>query len=293
MAQQKAKNRTVQRKIKRNLKYFTLSRLTLIGALILSMISAFFSIAGLTTIFSGQIIAMTALAATLELCKVLSVAWLGVFWNRITLVFKLYLVPAVLCLMLITSMGTFGYLTRSYLANNANSNISELNIQSLEQKLELTNKNIQSAETSIAVLDKIASEAAARDSNFVRNNQRQERRALKETIADARLESEITREKLLKYQTKRADLETEIGPLRYIAGAFVGGNHTTDDIVRIIIIAIVVVFDPLAIILILVANRGLEIEANSRRRNTTQRKRAKQKAGKVVLNKNSILNFSS
>ena len=98
---------------------------TLAVAIIISAVSAYYSITGLTAIFTGAFWSIVIMGGALELGKITATVWLHKYWNRAGWQFKTYLVPAIVILMLITSMGTFGYLSAAHLSQStANEDIS-------------------------------------------------------------------------------------------------------------------------------------------------------------------------
>ena len=273
------------------------------AALLLSTISAFYSIVGLASIFSGAFWAIIVLGITLEICKVSSVSWLSSHWNIAPLSLKLYLVPAVITLMLITSMGTFGYLSKAHLAQSAQINQSQFQIQPLEYQLKLEESRLRNAQTSLDTLDNFANNADPKDAVFIRNRQRSERQHIDSEISNANGRLEDINAKLLPLRTTQQAAEAEIGPLKYISELLYGkdaANHF-DDAVRAVIILIVIVFDPLAIILLIAANFGLAFKVKRKYNGNKSRvveigrdeilKHYDKKTKKVTLNKNEILNL--
>ena len=269
--------------------------------MLLSTISAFYSIVGLASLFSGAFWAIIILGITLEICKVSSVSWLSSHWNIAPLSLKLYLVPAVITLMLITSMGTFGYLSKAHLAQSAQINQSQFQIQPLEYQLKLEESRLRNAQTSLDTLDRFANNADPKDAVFIRNRQRSERQHIDSEISNANGRLEDLNAKLLPLRTTQQAAEAEIGPLKYISELFYGkdaANHF-DEAVRAVIILIVIVFDPLAIILLIAANFGLAFKVKRKYNGNKSRvfeigrdeilKNYDKKTKKVTLNKNEIL----
>ena len=87
---------------------------TLIVALVIETVGAYYSITGLAAIFSGAVIPILIMGASLEVGKVTAAVWLKLNWERASVAYKLYLVPAVAFLMLLTSMGIFGFLSKAH-----------------------------------------------------------------------------------------------------------------------------------------------------------------------------------
>jgi hypothetical protein len=273
------------------------------AALLLSIISAFYSIVGLASIFSGAFWAIIVLGITLEICKVSSVSWLSSHWNIAPLSLKFYLVPAVITLMLITSMGTFGYLSKAHLAQSAQINQSQFQIQPLEYQLKLEESRLRNAQTSLDTLDRFANNADPKDAVFIRNRQRSERQHIDSEISNANGRLEDLNAKLLPLRTTQQAAEAEIGPLKYISELLYGKDAAShfDDAVRAVIILIVIVFDPLAIILLIAANFGLAFKVKRKYNGNKSKvfeigrdeilKNYDKKTKKVTLNKNEILNL--
>lgn len=272
--------------------------------MLLSTISAFYSIVGLASIFSGAFWAIIVLGITLEICKVSSVGWLSSHWSIAPLSLKLYLIPAVLILMLITSMGTFGYLSKAHLAQSAQINQSQFQIQPLEYQIKLEESKLRNAQTSLDTLDKfVNSSTDQNDGIYIRSRQTKERKQINVEIDDSTRKLQNLNAQLLPLRTTQQAAEAEVGPLKYISELLYGKdaeNHF-DDAVRAVIILIVIVFDPLAIILLIAANFGLAYKVKKKYANSRSKvleigrdqilKNYDKKTKKVILNKSEILNL--
>ena len=97
------------------LKFLSFSNLTLLVALSLSSVAAWYSIIGLTAIFAGAVIPVIIMGGILEIGKITTTVWLRKYWGRAGFLLKLYLVPAVIALALLTSMGIFGFLRKAHM----------------------------------------------------------------------------------------------------------------------------------------------------------------------------------
>ena len=97
------------------LKFLSFSNLTLLVALSLSSVAAWYSIIGLTAIFAGAVIPVIIMGSILEVGKITTTVWLRKYWKRCTWIMKVYLVPAVVALAVLTSMGIFGFLSKAHL----------------------------------------------------------------------------------------------------------------------------------------------------------------------------------
>jgi len=130
----------------------TLAILTLISALSISATAAYFSIIGLATMFPGSKEAIILMGAVLEVGKIIAAIWLHSNWKELSKVIRAYLLFSVIVLMLITSMGIFGFLSKSYIVHEAESNkelaqISQINNQ-IQRELELIKKYEESIKDS-------------------------------------------------------------------------------------------------------------------------------------------------
>jgi hypothetical protein len=242
--------------------------ITLITALIIAIIAAWFSIVGLTAIFSGTVLAIGLMAAVLELGKVIAVSWLYRNWaTKGLILLKSYLSLAVVVLMFITSMGIFGFLSRSHIEQTALSGDTTLRVEQLDQRIDREQRKIDDAMNLIAQLDNavIVLQDNARISGpngalAVRTSQRDERTELNAIIDQYDKNIVDLREQRVKLQQEQLAKEVEVGPLKYIAELIYGEENARDyfdQAVRWIIIILVVVFDPLAIALLIAANQTL------------------------------------
>ena len=247
-------------------------------ALVISAIAGYFSVVGLATIFSGAFWSVIIMACALEVGKVVTAGWLSRNWTDVPKLIKYYLVTAVAILMVITSIGTFGYLSKAHLQTTSQIEQTNLQIRPLETQLTLAERKLRNAQTSLDNLDRIVSELDVNKASRARRSQRSERQDLADVIGSASGDIERINSKLLPLKTAQATTEAEIGPLKYVAELVYGDeakNHF-DTAVRFVILIIIVVFDPLAIVLLVAANHGLRPQSRYRFDKTT---------GKLVLNK--------
>ena len=229
-------------------------------ALVLSAIAGFFSIIGIATIFSGAYWAVIAMAGALEIAKVVTVSWMTRNWDGAPKAIKYYLGVSVGILMIITSMGTFGYLSKAHLETTNKVELSSLQMQPLETQLQLAERKLRNAQNSLDTLDRLVNETDIKQASRLRNRQRSERAALAVEIGDSSREIESINAKLLPLRSEKARTQAELGPLKYVAELVYGseaGQHF-DSAVRFVIILLVLVFDPLAVVLLIAANHGMK-----------------------------------
>lgn len=241
--------------------------LTLVMALAISGVAAWYSIAGLVAIFSGAATAIIIMGGVLEAGKLVTASWLYRNWKQIPFLLKSYLTSAVVVLMFITSMGIFGFLSKAHLEHSISvGGTNELQITNLERKIARQQSIIADAETVLSQLDQQVSVLIEYDrirgpsgSIAVRESQSDERNVLNETIDAAYIRIDELQEVLAPIEKERLALEVEVGPLKYIAELIYGDNARDffDEAVRWVILLIVFVFDPLAVLLLIAANMTL------------------------------------
>lgn len=264
----------------------------MITAIAISGVAAYYSIVGLTAIFSGVFLPIIIMGTALEVGKIVTTVWLHVYWHRIGWFIRSYLSFAVLVLMFITSMGIFGFLSRAHIDATSSIGDNALIIQQLDQQIDVERQRITDSQRVIAQMDQavnnILSQSAnertlqnqrggqiATQANQLRNQQRNERVTLNKNIDEANQRiAEINAQKL-KLQQAQSKIEAEVGPVKYIAQLIYGDDVNKDLLeraVRWVIIIIVAVFDPLAVCLVLavtmsIVNRRGEHNETSQRKN--------------------------
>lgn len=218
--------------------------LVLACALFVSAIAAWYSIAGLIAIFAANPLPIALMGAGLEAGKLVATSWLYKNWKDAPNFLKYYLTFAVVVLMLITSLGIFGFLSKAHIESNIN--VGETSIQ-----LKVLNEQERIAKER---LDYLLKRAGDDPEKISRTTDRQIQQAQAKLV-------EITQQKLplMKEENK---LMAEVGPLKYIAELIYGKdaeNHF-DSAVRFVIILLIFVFDPLAVLLVIAANYTLRKE---------------------------------
>ena len=240
----------------------------LLTALLLSSVAAVYSVTGLIAIFPGSEWAIIIMGGTLEVSKIAATVWLHKYWHRATIQFKLYLVPAIIILMLVTSMGIFGYLSASHLDQGLPSGDIIAQVQLLDDKINTELYNIEANKKALQQLDsqvdqlllRTDSERGATHAVKIRSQQVDERRLLQESVAQSQKTVAQLQNERLPIAMQVRKVEAEIGPVKYIAALMYGDNpdsNTLEHAVRWVIILLIIVFDPLAIVLILVADQTM------------------------------------
>lgn len=256
--------------------------LALLTSLMIAAIAAYFSIAGLMAIFSGAALAVAVMAGSLEVAKLVTASWLYRNWKQTGYFLKTYLTVAVFVLMIITSLGIFGYLSKAHLDKAVPTGDVAAQVQLIDERILIQEENIKSQRENIASarttlsqmdaqvsarLDRGTSEASAERSVQIRRQQAGERRVLQDEINKAQREIEKSNGEIAKLREEKAPIaselrkvEAEVGPIKYVAALIYGDNpdaNLLERAVRWMIILLVAVFDPLAVALLIAANQSL------------------------------------
>jgi hypothetical protein len=241
-----------------------LTLLTFLSAISISIIAAGYSIIGLATLFAGAVIPIIAMGSALEVGKLVAASWLYNNWNNdVPRLLKAYLFGAIIVLIFITSMGIFGFLSKAHLDQVQPTSGNQLSIDSYNKQINQQQIIIDRAEKTLNQLDKALDVYI--DKEYVtrglkeRNKQKEERDLLNKTIDEATskiLELNKTKNTIELEQLK---IEAEVGPLKYVAELIYGENAQNhfDSAVRIVILILIFVFDPLAVLLLIAANISL------------------------------------
>ena len=248
-------------------KFLSLPNLTLIVALALSAVAAYYSIIGLTAIFAGAVIPIVVMGIILEISKITTTVWLRTYWAKCSWVMKSYLVPSVIILALITSMGIFGFLSKSHLDQGIGTGDVAAKVALIDEKVKTQRENIKSSREALAQMDmqvnnvmvKGDTETSAARSVQIRRQQAPERAKLQKEIELANQTIGKLNEERAPIASQLRKVEAEVGPIKYIAAMIYGDNpdqNILEKAVRWVIILLVMVFDPLAIALILAANQS-------------------------------------
>jgi len=259
-----------------------LAVLTLLTALAISAVAAYYSIIGLIAIFSSAMIPIAVMGVVLETGKLVSAAWVYHHWKRTPVLLKTYLISAVVVLMFITSMGIFGFLSKAHIEQTTVNSDNTLQIELIESQIQRERGSIERAENTLAQLDgaleKYVELGAVTKGLTARKDQEAERNELNATINESTdVITSLTKE-MSELNADRIAIEAEVGPIKYIAELIYGESSTgvLEDAVRGVILIIVFVFDPLAVLLLVAANQSL-VQENRRRKQRNSARRSRQR----------------
>ena len=244
-----------------------------ITAFCLSAVAAYYSIAGLAAIFAGAVIPIIVMGSTLEVAKLVVSSWLYRNWSVTPKLLRYYFLSAITVLMLLTSMGIFGFLSKAHVDQNLVSGDVMSKVALIDEQIKIEKETIDANRKIINQLDsqvdqalsRSTTEAGANNSANLRARQAKDRQAAQKEILQAQA-------KVNKLNTDKAPIaaqvrqvEAEVGPVKYIASLIYGETDVTvlEKAVRFVILLIVFVFDPLAVLMFIALNQDL-----ARRRKT-------------------------
>jgi hypothetical protein len=245
-----------------------LAYMTLVMGLIISVVAIWYSVAGLAAIFAGAAIPIIIMGVVLEVSKLVATIWLKWNWKQAPWHLKTYLISAIAVLMLITSMGIFGFLSKAHLDQAVPAGEVSAQVSLIDEKINNERETIANARTLLGQLDKAVtdiSSAPDREVNGrtvssaeralqVRRQQARDRAALTKTIEEAQARIVKLQEEKAPIASQLRAVEAEVGPIKYVAALIYGDNpdaNLLEKAVRWVIIIIVLVFDPLAVALLL------------------------------------------
>lgn len=241
--------------------------LLLLSALAVSTVAGYFSIVGLMAIFPAAAQPILAMGVVLEVAKLVTASWVYRYWNKTAIVLKTYFTVAVIILSVITSMGIFGFLSKAHLEHSVSAGDNTLQVARLDRRIETEQRRITDAETVLAQLDNTVQTLIDYDrirgddgAIATRENQASEREELNTSIDKAVAAIDALSEEKLLLETEQLLIEVEVGPLLYVAEMIYGDTdkETLDKTVRFVIILLILVFDPLAILLVVAANMSIK-----------------------------------
>jgi hypothetical protein len=243
--------------------------LALLSGLSISAVAIYYSVAGLVSIFAAAVIPIIVMGVVLEVSKLIATMWLKINWTRAPYFIKAYMTAAILILMIITSMGIFGFLSKAHSDQSLVSGDVQSRIAVYDEKIQTAKDNIDANRKQLKQMDEAVDQVMGRSSDvkgadkavYIRKGQAKER---------VRLQKEIVNEQkeIVKLNAERAPIaaevrkvEAEVGPIKYIAAFVYGDNpdaNVLEKAVTWVIIIIVAVFDPLAVILLLASQYSFQ-----------------------------------
>ena len=241
-----------------------LTLLTFLSAISISLIAAGYSIVGLATLFAGAVVPIIAMGSALEVGKLVAASWLYHNWDSdVPRLLKAYLFAAIIILVFITSLGIFGFLSKAHLDQVKPTSSNNIKIELLDNQIKSQEIIIERSQNTLTLLDK-ALEVYI-DKEYVtrglkeRKKQKPERDALTLAINEASDKIAELSDKKGSLKLEQDKIEAEVGPIKYVAELIYGENAKDmfDHAVRVVILILIFVFDPLAVLLLIAANISL------------------------------------
>lgn len=236
--------------------------LTLLSGLSISAVAVWYSVAGLVSIFAASPIPIIVMGVTLEVSKLIATVWLKLNWERAPTFIKGYLLAAIAVLMVVTSMGIFGYLSKAHSDQTLVSGEVQSKLAIYDQKIQTAKENIEADRKQLKQMDEAVDQVMARskderganNANNIRRSQQKDRTALAKNIEANQKLIVALNDEAAPIRAEIRKVEAEVGPIKYIAAFIYGDNpdaNILEKAVTWVIIIIVSVFDPLAVILLL------------------------------------------
>jgi len=255
-----------------------LTIITFISAISISLIAAGYSILGLATLFAGAAVPIIAMGSALEVGKLVAASWLYHNWKTdIPRSLKAYLFTSIIVLIFITSIGIFGFLSKAHLDQVKPTAGNTEKIMLIDKQIKQEELIIERAEKTLNQLDKaldvyIDKEYVSRGLKE-RKKQKEERDLLNKSINEAMEKIAELNNSKSSITIEQLKLEADVGPLKYVAELIYGDNAQDhfDSAVRIIILILIFVFDPLAVLLLIAANISLRQWRGKRLENQKQK----------------------
>jgi len=237
--------------------------LTLLVALAISTVAAYYSIVGLMAIFAGATTAIAIMGVVLEIGKLVCASWTFQNWKTSPFTIRSYFIVAVIVLMLITSLGIFGFLSRAHITQSSPTGLIQERIERIDLKVDQRQTQIDRYQGRLNTLDQALQryiELGAISKGLRKIGEMDNETALLKTKIEG-LEGEIDSLSDEKYELKtELNLaEVEVGPIRYVASMLYDdvSESQLEEAVRWIIVLLIFVFDPLAVVLVIAANISL------------------------------------
>lgn len=242
--------------------------LALLSGLSISAVAVYYSVVGLTAIFAAAVIPIIIMGTTLEISKLVATVWLKQNWKTAPLLIKTYLFTAIVILMIITSMGIFGFLSKAHMDQNLVSGDVTSKIAVYDEKIKTEKENIEANRKALKqmdegvdqVLGRSTDEKGAEKAVAMRKSQQKERGRLQNEISQSQKSIAELNDARAPIAAEVRKVEAEVGPIKYIAAFFYGSTDETilEKAVTWVIITLIVVFDPLAVILLLASQMSFQ-----------------------------------
>lgn len=258
------------------IKKVTLPIIIALSALSVSGSAAFYSVYGLSKLFAGAQLQVIIMAGSLEVSKLVIASLLYQYWDKLNKILRTYLTVAAFVLVLITSMGIYGFLSAAYQETYSAYTVSEKRIEFLEQKQAFFSEDVSRYDTELERISTTINELSKARATSIQVRDTTSATGLRNTVSTAELR--LAQERITSEEANRKDVQAkrtvaadslqsiqiqilelesnseiaaELGPLKYISEL---SGWEMSKIVNILLLVIIFVFDPLAISLVIAAN---------------------------------------
>ena len=272
--------------------------LTLFVALAISAVAAYYSIVGLMAIFAGATTAIAIMGIVLEIGKLICASWTFQNWKTSPVSIRFYFILAVVVLMLITSLGIFGFLSRAHITQSSPTALISERIERIDLKIDQRQTQIKRYQGRLDTLDQALQryiELGAISKGLAKIGAMDNETSLLKTKVEG-LENEIDSLSDEKYglKTELNLAEVEVGPIRYVASMLYDdvSESQLEEAVRWIIILLIFVFDPLAVVLVIAANISLRDYRKERKMATKTVTVMPDLSDKEIIDKENVSEYS-
>ena len=272
--------------------------LTLLVALAISTVAAFYSIVGLMAIFAGATTAIAIMGVVLEIGKLICASWTFTNWKKCPVIMKTYFIVAVVVLMLITSLGIFGFLSRAHITQSSPTALLVERIERINLKVNQRQTQVSRYQGRLDTLDQALQryiELGAISKGLSKiGAMDNETNLLKTKISTLETEIDGLTDKKYGLKTELNLAEVEVGPIRYVASMIYDdvSESQLEEAVRWIIILLIFVFDPLAVVLVIAANISLRDYRKERKMATRTVTVMPDLSDKEVIDKENVAEYS-
>lgn len=261
--------------------------MALLSGLTISAVAVWYSVAGLVSIFAAAVTPIIVMGVALEISKLIATVWLKLNWQRAPFFIKAYMSAAVAVLMIITSMGIFGFLSKAHSDQSLVSGDVQSRIAVYDEKIKTAKENIDANRKALKQMDEAVDQSMARSTSetgadkavAIRRGQAKERARLQNEIAAEQKTINKLSEERAPIAAEVRKVEAEVGPIKYIAAFVYGDNpdaNVLEKAVTWVIIIIVSVFDPLAVILLLASQYSFQWFRKAREEEESDEKEIKE-----------------
>ena len=243
--------------------------LALLSGLTISAVAIWYSVAGLVSIFAAAVTPIIVMGVALEISKLIATVWLKINWARAPIFIRSYLIAAIAILMIITSMGIFGFLSKAHSDQSLVSGDVQSKIAIYDEKIKTEKENIDANRKVLKQLDEAVDQVMGRSTDekgaekavAIRKAQQKDRGRITQEIAQSQKTIATLNSERAPIAAEVRKVEAEVGPIKYIAAFIYGDNpdaNVLEKAVTWVIIIIVSVFDPLAVILLLASQYSFQ-----------------------------------